>query len=175
MKVKILEEAGYAHAMLGLSLSHEQPVEKMSQVAMRLYKKGDGHNKFLESMVIWLDITAPRWWWQQYDTYRIMSKQSGSTMHTIMKRRIRQSDFRSPIFPATLWWLNFLRRFGKFFRLKNELPEGFLQRRIVKADYKTIRNIIRQRLTHRMPEWQIFCKHMFDHLEHFGFLQDLRK
>lgn len=64
MKIQILEESGYNHALLGLSLSYNQPVEKMPGVANRLANKDMAHNKFLESIIVWLDITAMRGWWQ---------------------------------------------------------------------------------------------------------------
>jgi len=65
MKVTILREAGYEEALLGLSLSYGQPVEEMPQVASILYRKDDSESKFLRQICIWLDITAPRYWWQQ--------------------------------------------------------------------------------------------------------------
>ena len=83
MNVTVLNEAGYQEALLGLSLSYEQSLDKMPAVAERLAQRDNGHNKFLESIVVWLDVIAPRYWWQEFDTYRIgVSKQSSSTMHT---------------------------------------------------------------------------------------------
>jgi len=98
MKVKILDERGYDWALLGLSLSFEQDPADMPRVAQKLAFRGDGHNKFLESIVLWLDITAPRYWWQQFDTYRAgVSKQSASTMHTMTRRALTQEDFEHSI------------------------------------------------------------------------------
>jgi hypothetical protein len=175
MKVKVLLEAGLEQALLGLSLSYEQPLEGMSGVAQKLYRKEGGHNKFLESIAVWLDIIAPRYWWQQLDTYRVgMTKQSGSTMHTILKRKLAYKDFSRPIAVQTLDRLNGLIAGGLFEQLKAELPEGFLQRRICCTNYQTIRRIIRQRKFHRLPEWQVFVRAMFDQLEHQEFLEDLK-
>ena len=89
MDVQIMAECGVVEAMVGLSLSYGvgKSYEEMLEVAKKLYNKDGGHNKFLESIVVWLNIDAPRYWWQQFDTYRVgTTKQSGSTMHTIMKR-----------------------------------------------------------------------------------------
>ena len=84
--VNKLEEAGYQSALFGLSLNKNQPLENMPDVAKKLCNKSGGHNKFLESIIIWLDVTAPRYWWQDADTYRLSTKQSQSTNHTILKR-----------------------------------------------------------------------------------------
>ena len=98
MKVKVLEEAGYEWALLGLSKSfkdraipHEdwwtyERFEKLNKTAKGMAFNDGGHNKFLESIVVWLDIEAPRGWWQEFDTYRVgTTKQSESTIHTIAK------------------------------------------------------------------------------------------
>jgi len=171
MRIEVLREAGYEETMLGLSLSHNQPVEKMPKVATRLYNKDNGHNKFLESIVVWLDISAPRYWWQQFDTYRVgVTKQSESTMHTILKRPLRQDDFEGEIYPEILKRLNSLIEQREFVQLKRELPESFFQRRIVCTNYQTIRRIIVQRRTHSLPEWQVFRDAMHAQLEHQEFM-----
>ena len=173
MKIEVLHEAGYEQALIGLSLSYKQPIDKMSQVAERLYSKNSGHNKFLESIIVWLDITAARYWWQQFDTYRIgVTKQSESTMHTILKRPLSQDDFEGEIDPATLARLNALIAAKKFAQVKRELPESFLQRRVVCTNYKTIRRMIKQRYTHRLHEWQVFCDAMREQLAHAQFVSD---
>ena len=176
MKIKVLREAGYEEALLGLSLSYEQPIENMPSVASILFDKEYGHNKFLESITVWLDVTAPRYWWQQFDTYRVgMTKQSGSTIHTLLRRSLTQEDFEEPIFQDTLDYLNYLIENKDFTRIKNELPEGFLQRRVVKMNYKNIRHIIRQRITHKLPQWSTFISELHALLEHPEFIEDLIK
>ena len=87
MHIAIPKEAGYEEAILGLSLNKNQPIENMPNVLRRLAHKGGGHSKALESICVWLDITAPRFWWAEFDTYRVgMTKQSQSTIHTLIKR-----------------------------------------------------------------------------------------
>lgn len=172
--VTILNEAGYKEAMLGLSLSHERDAETMPPVMCRLYNKDGGHNKFLESMTVWIDVTAPRSFWQQFDSYRIgITKQSGSTMHTLLKKVIVQDDFDFPIWQPLIDRLNYLRCNKNLERLKNELPEGYMQRRIIQTNYKTIRNIIAQRKRHRNKSWRIFCAKLYAQAKHTEFLQDL--
>lgn len=166
MQVKILKEAGIEEALLGLSLSHNQPVEKMREVADRLAHKDGGHNKFLESIVVWLDITAPRYWWQQEATYRAgITRQSESTMHTIMRRPLTREGFEGDVALGTLVLLNHYIKQGEFDKVKCNLPEGFLQRRIVCTNYKTLRHIIRQRANHRLPEWQLFVSEIRKQVE----------
>jgi len=182
MKIRILNESGYEEAMLGLSLSYNKPVYKMYSIAKTLYEKDGGHNKFLESIVIWIDITAPRYWWAEFDTYRIgVTKQSESTMHTITKRALTQDDFNTGIPSFLLEWLNnyisayeFVNKELKqkyFQKLKEVLPEGFLQRRIICTNYKVLRHIINQRKNHRLEEWQKFVKHMQNNCKYKKFLK----
>ena len=164
MRIEILKEAGYEEAMLGLSLNHNQPIEKMEAVSDRLAHLDGGHNKFLESIVVWLDITAPRYWWQEFDTYRVgVTKQSESTIHTIHKRQLTADDFEGYIDFYTLDKLNKRAHIlqhsmttENLVELKGLLPESFLQRRIVCTNYKTLRNMYHQRKHHRLPEWSVY-------------------
>ena len=182
MKITILKEYGHNEALLGLGLSYgiTSDVElsaidnfRLADVALRLAPKDGGHNKFLESIQVWLDVTAPRYWWQEADTYRLSSKQSASTMHTIGKRYLEQSDFAMPIDDTYLMKINELvaqygstKTIESLIQLKNMLPEGFLQRRIWNVNYKVLRNIIQQRQNHRLPEWREFCHFIGENAEH---------
>ncbi len=178
MKVEILHEAGCEYALLGMSLSYDQKCFFPTQykVALKLSKKDGGHNKFMESMQVWIDITAPRYWWQQFDTYRVgTTKQSGSTMHTIMRSNLTQDDFAEPIHAETLYHLNYLISIKDFDQLKNELPEGFLQRRIVNTNYKVLRNMILQRGTHKLKEWQFFILTVRSQVQYKDFLPKIKE
>lgn len=166
--MKIIEEHGYNSAMLGLSLSYNPPLEKMPNVVTKLLKRdlNGGELKFLEQIVVWLDITAPRYFWQQFDTYRVgISKQSESTMYTLLKRELTQDDFILPIYQNLLDSLNRDIRNKDFEMVKNNLSEGFLQRRIITTNYKTLINIIKQRRNHRLSEWQYFNDYLINNLE----------
>ena len=170
MEIKILREAGLEEALIGIGLSYDVP--GVVSRAVKLSHLDGGHNKFLESIVLWLDITAPRYFWQQFDTYRTgVTKQSQSTMHTLSSKEFTQTDFEHPI-PQNL--LNILNTLPKE-RLKNILPEGFLQRRIVCMNYKSLRTIISQRITHKLPEWKIFIYSTTNQCQHPEFLEDLTK
>jgi hypothetical protein len=186
MLVKIVKEAGYEEAMLGLSLSRNQPPENMPKVACNLAGKGNGHDKFLESIYVWLDVTSPIFWWSEADTYRISTKQSASTMYLITKRLLVQEDFEYPLEQHTLDGLNsnitkYREEESKeekdilFMSIKNLLPGGFLQRRIWVVNYKTIYGILQQRKFHRLPQWRQFCTYLRENLEHKEFVERLFK
>ena len=131
-----------------------------------------GRAKFLESIVMWIDINAPRYWWSEFDTYRVgTSKQSESTMHTLKKELLTHDNFEEPIDESYLTHLNELIAFGADIgKLKNALPEGFLQRRIVCTNYKVLRNMIKQREQHRLKQWRYFCNIILETCHHKEFL-----
>lgn len=167
MLIDIITEAGYEQAILGLSLSYGISCDRAKIVALELANKDGGHNKFLESIYLWFDIKAPRFWWQEADTYRLSTKQSESTMHTLIKNGVTQADFEYSIANNTIERLNnMIKRKEPLEKIKNELPEGFLQRRIWVMNYKTLRNIIQQRETHRLPQWKQFCAYVRKNAEY---------
>ena len=172
MKITIIEEHGFESAMKGLARSFNQDVAKMPKVALNLSPKDMGHNKFLEAMQVWLDIKAPRFWWSEFDTYRVgMTKQSDSTMHTIKWQPLVQSDFEYTIPHQYIAYLNSLIRDNQpIEEIKNALPDGFLQGRTVCTNYKVLRNIILQRIKHKLPQWHYFCGEMkkLKHAEYLG-------
>jgi hypothetical protein len=167
VEVKKLNECGYVEALYGLTLNKNQPIENMGSVAQKLCNKDGGHNKFLEHIVVWLYIRAPRFIWQEFDTYRIgVSKSSESTMHTILKRPLSEDDFDQPIGYWRLRRLNKLIENREFLKLKNELPEGFMQARMICINYKSLRNMINQRKNHRLPHWKEMIEQILDQLDH---------
>lgn len=175
IRVKKLLEAGRDEALYGMSLSHglhvkpiseEERTERKETRAEKLALMQGGHNKFLEHIMVWLEVQAPRYWWQQADTYRIASKQSESTMHTILHRHLTPEDFIDP--PPQSWIddLNQLIDERNLDRVKRWLPEGFLQMREWLLSYKTIQNIWNQRQTHKLVEWQDFLGSVLEQIEH---------
>lgn len=154
--------------------------ERLMKVARGLAHKQGGHNKFLETIMFTLDIRAPRFWWQEFDTYRAgVSKQSESTMHTIMAREITDDDFEDGMFEHITDELNAIRRdylqaeadgdeeekMRCFMDMKAALPEGFLQRRIVVMNLKSLQNMYMQRKNHRLPQWHQFFDEIRRQLE----------
>jgi len=184
MKVTVLNEAGYEEALLGLSLSfydHQEPMrtwwnpEKLTKAKKRLQAlsyKGGGHDKAIESITMYIYIQASRDFWSEFDTYRVgMTKNSSSTMHTLKKRYVTINDFEEGTSVLAIYVFNF--KLWQFKRgcigiteLKKNLPEGWLQERVVCTNYKTIQNILSQRSNHKLRHWQEFCKEVRAQAEH---------
>lgn len=178
MKVIVLSEHGIEEAFLGLSLSRNQSVERMKEIAVKKAFGESGEAKFLEFIYIWIDVTAPRYWWQEADTYRLSSKQSESTMYSLCKSkltldRFEYNEYTKDIIEEQIESLNKLifqyseckesdiRKKLKL-AIKQALPESFLQRRIWCMNYKTLQNIYNQRKNHFLPEWRIFLRSVLD-------------
>lgn len=177
MQVKILHEAGMELSVGGMAFSFQQECDLDDVKPGGTYKgatilatKDGGHNKFLESIVVWMDIRATMTWWKQADTYRVgMTKLSKSTMHTLMRREIRQEDFGWRIPESLLRMMNSMVRVKEFEHVIGILPMSYLQTRRVCTNYKTIRNMIHQRRGHKLPEWAEFIKSM-ENLEDYPLL-----
>lgn len=173
MKVEILSQYGLMESLFGLGfsfgktsditymefLANTELVEKMKTTAKKLSNMDGGHNKFLESLVFYIDITAPISWWVQADTYRVgISKQSASTMHTLRRMILTQANFENKIPFEFLDFINDLISHGVDIDvIKDNLPCGFLQRRLVCVNGKCLRNIILQRRHHELKAWHLFC------------------
>ena len=173
MNIKVLNEAGYEAAVLGFSLSYNTSLERTKSILPKYAFGIPGENKFLESIQIWIDINAPVFWWVEFDTYRVgITKQSESTMHTLKKSKLTRDNFEYVINFEQLDYLNAMIENGgtPIEILKNCLPTGFLQRRIVSMNYKCLQNIYNQRHNHRLPQWKYFCSEMLKQIEHPEFI-----
>lgn len=182
--VRVLCESGYKEALFGLSLSYRTltPLEingtkkdfydknhfdKIEKVAQTLAFKGGGHNKFLESMQVWLLVRGSLSFWKQFDTYRCgISKQSESTMHTLKHRTLTSQDFTE----ETFCFAN-INNINDIDVLRDNLPSGFLECRVVNTNYKTLQNIIHQRKNHRSKKWNTFIEMLLKQVQHPEFLQ----
>lgn len=189
MQVKKVEEAGYSSALRGLSFNKKRTVEEMEKVSRKLAFLEHGHNKFLESMIVWLEVKGPRYWWQEADTYRISTKQSESTMHTLTQELVNVAmddgeavtsyigaNFEDGACSAEL--LKEIRtaaQGGDLIEIKRRLPEGFLQRRLWCMSYKTLGNIIIQRRRHRLVHWRKFIAQVLEQVDHPELLPPLKK
>jgi len=180
MELSIVEEAGMKSAIQGMAFSFqtECKLKDLKDLTMKdidrafaLCKLDGGHNKFLESIMVWIDIRASLKMWKQLDTYRVgVTKQSKSTMHTIMRKYLTYKDFDAPVSTQVLTELNNAIEENEFEKVCDNLPSSFLQTRRVCLNYKAIRNIIKQRRTHKLPEWQQLCEFFFTNLQYPGLL-----
>jgi hypothetical protein len=174
MKVEIVNESGYDQALYGLFLSYavdgkEFDAARMAVVAEKLKTRLNGEDKFLRMISVWAVIDAPLFWWSQFDTYKVGTvAQSESTMHTIKKRDLTYSDFESAIPARTLDWLNCLImiKTTTISELKNNLPSGFLQKRMVLLNYAVLKAIINGRAHHRLPQWHQFIVSIYNQVQH---------
>jgi len=177
MKVIIKNESGYNQAVEGIGFSYGiDDFERLKGVAYKLCDKDGGHNKFLESIQVWIEITAARYWWQEFDTYRVgTTKQSESTIHTIAKKPLTQEDFEHAALPDSIDHLNrLIKQYNKdgpnkkvwFNQIKANLPEGYLQKRMVCTNYKVLSNMIAQRKNHVLTEWHYFIEEVLNQIEH---------
>lgn len=176
MEIRIIEEAGHAAAVTGLRFSKqvECPLSDIIEavgvdtISTRALAKMDGgHNKFLESMIVWFDMRAPLYFWKQFDTYRVgITKNSKSTMHTLMKSDLGTPDFVELVDTDTVWKIKDYVAEGRFHQAIANLPDGYLQTRRICCSYKTIRHIVLQRRGHKLGEWATFCTYMKDNLKY---------
>lgn len=158
---------------LGIGLPQELE-DRIEPLSKQLAAAGPGHDKFLEQIQYWIAVRAPLFWWKQFDTYRIgVSKSSESTMHRSWKNGLQQSDFAEPVFAEVLSRINCLikdfhnaqaagaEKLELAKHLERQvlvnLPDGYLQTRMVNLNAKTLRNIYFQRRNHKLHEWHEFC------------------
>ena len=140
-------------------------------LAERLIAAGPEHATFLREIVCWVDITAPRFWWQEMDRYRVGKEQlSCSTMHRIMAKPFTDRDFAADALPGgVIADLNELRaqyhaesdpekKRHIWRRLIERLPQSYLQRRTLMMSYQAIRTMVHQRRNHKLEEWHDFVK-----------------
>lgn len=184
MKAEVIEEAGLKSATFGFSLSWNSTISRSQNLLPTFAFKQGGENKFLEHIMIWINVIAPRYWWQEADTYRVgTSKQSESTMHTVTKRLLTSDDFEGGMEEEILKHVNqyitmyqntnlngFLKK-KYFLKIKQILPEAFLQRREWMMSYKGLQNIYNQRHDHKLPEWGDFFDDVFSGIQHPEFIR----
>ena len=143
-------------------------------LAKRLIKAGSSDRKFMRMIHVQADVTAPLYWWKEYDTYKVGTvANSCSTMHTIHKRDLTLDDFSyEHLIPValdclneTIKTINTARQFVVDMKLKEDwwqiiqlLPSSFNQMRTIDLNYETILSIHRQRKGHKLDEWRDFCK-----------------
>ena len=138
-----------------------------------LAKAGSDHRKFLRMITVTVDITAPLYWWKEFDTYKVGTvTNSCSTMHKIHAKEFTLDDFsHEHLYSSTMFTLknmvyklNFWRE--KYLDTKNKddwwqliqlLPSSYNQRRTCCLNYEVLANIYFARRNHKLDEWRAFC------------------
>lgn len=163
IRIKLIEVAGLSSVMKALRLPYGKDVRsivaatanfnlarnefttstkvipdyKDVELLETLVKNGDEHAKVLRGMVVYLEITAPIWFYRELETYRVGRERlsSESTMH-IECKNLSGDELE---------------------RAKDEIPMGHIQKTIDMYSYQTLRRIYFQRRNHRLPMWHEFC------------------
>lgn len=158
------------------------------KLLLSLTKAGPDHRKVLRQMMISCDITAPLFWWKEFDTYKVgVTTNSTSTMHKLCSRELTVHDFSFEdmhdnefIVNVVLDNLNTRIRDYKEGMKQNKglwrtiiqlLPSAYNQTRTITMSYENVLNMYKQRQHHKLSEWQEFCAYMYDNLAYFKDLQ----
>ena len=138
-------------------------------LSTKLMLAGPEHRKHLRFIMAYVDITAPLYWWKEFDTYRAgVEKISTSTMHKLNSRELRVEDFSIVDEEERIYYtldvlprLNYKIKQSKedktaWEKLVHELPSSYLQKRSVMMSYAALKNICDQREGHKLKEWHDF-------------------
>jgi len=142
-------------------------------LAKKLAKAGSDHRKYLRQIFVSVDITAPLYWWKEYDTYKVATvANSTSTMHKIHSKTFERSDFSCDrmsekalnVLDNMIEYLEEARL--KFVETKDKqywhdmiqlLPSSYNQMRTCTLNYETLINIYYARKSHKLSEWHTLC------------------
>lgn len=142
----------------------------------RLRNSGTDHRKFMRMLPVMVTITAPLYWWKEFDTYKIATvSNSCSTMHKIHAKEFTIDDFscehlncnNKAFLYSLIDLLNEAREeynldSGKakspWWQMIQLLPSSYNQKRTVMMNYEVLANIYKSRKNHRLDEWREFCK-----------------
>lgn len=150
----------------------------------RLSNAGTDHRKFMRMMPVYVRITAPLYWWKEFDTYKVGTiANSCSTMHNIQAKKFTLDDFScehlNRIGTSSLWDIIDVLNAARSLYLKGGdykcehydpkdkqvwwqmiqlLPSSYNQTRNVMVNYETLANIYKSRKDHKLDEWRDFCK-----------------
>ena len=155
------------------------------ELMKRLDKAGTEHRKFMRMITVYVDITAPLYWYKEFDTYKVGTvTNSCSTMHKIAAKEFTMEDFSCEhletisrldedgeeykpymLMKEMIKCLNACRK--TFMETKNKtdwwqliqlLPSSYNQKRTVMLNYEVLANMYHQRKNHKLDEWRTFCE-----------------
>ena len=150
-------------------------------LAKKLVKAGPDHSKFMRMINVTCDITAPLYWWKEFDTYKVGTvRNSCSTMHKIHEKEFTLDDFsiddfefdddycgislsdcfENIISDCEMYRKKYIETGDKrYWRgLIQLLPSSYNQRATVQLNYAVLRNMYHSRKNHKLDEWVEFCK-----------------
>ena len=139
---------------------------------MNLRNAGTDHRKFMRMITVYLDITAPLYWWKEFDTYKVGTvANSCSTMHKIHAKEFTLDDFsceklydplgdlRPIVDRLNVYRERYLETKDKndWWQMIQLLPTSYNQKRTVMLNYEVLANIYKSRRNHKLDEWHTFC------------------
>lgn len=160
----------------------------------RLYKAGMEHRKYLRQIFVSMDITAPLYWWKEFDTYKVGTvANSCSTMHKIHAKKFTLDDFSHEhltdgareALKTVIERLNMARKYYNrkidnadcgmhwqdyWWDMIQLLPSSYNQKRTITMNYENVMNMIHQREHHKLDEWIMFVKN----LKKLPYVKDIR-
>ena len=166
-------ECPYGHFCIESPYWHYNIGENDLALMRKLAHAGDDHGKFARFINVTVDVTAPLYWWKEFDTYKVGTvSNSCSTMHKIHEKEFSVDDFshehlgKNPtvFLLETIRALNVARR--EFLETKDKkywwyliqlLPSSYNQRRTVQLNYQVLNRIYHARKNHKLDEWHEFC------------------
>ena len=149
-------------------------------LARRLCKSGSDHRKFIRQIFISVDITAPIYWWKEFDTYKVATvANSTSTMHKIHSKPFELEDFSTDkMLPQAIESMKHVLKDLESLRLEfiqdksnnkdywysmiQLLPSSYNQKRTVTMDYENVFGMYWSRKNHKLDEWHKFCDWILD-------------
>ena len=148
---------------------------------MNLAKNGPVHAKYRRMIPVWVTLTAPLYWWKEFDTYKVGTvANSCSTMHKIQAKEFTLEDFScehlmskaqvyngyvpTSVLECTIGALNEFRKLyletnnkAYWWQMIQLLPSSYNQKRTVMLNYEVLANIYESRKNHKLDEWHTFC------------------
>lgn len=141
---------------------------------LNLAKAGPVHAKYRRMIVVYCDITAPLYWWKEFDTYKVGTvANSCSTMHKIHDKEFELDDFSHEhlneqsldLLKLIITHLNTNRKYFLAKRYRKDywwqmiqlLPSSYNQRRTIMLNYEVLHNIYNNRKEHKLDEWRYLC------------------
>lgn len=142
----------------------------------RLRNAGTDHRKFMRMITVYFDITAPLYWWKEFDTYKVGTvANSCSTMHKIADKKFTLDDFSHEhlqddsvaVLESVIHTLNIHREWFNnkvlddpkidWWQMIQLLPSSYNQKRTVMLNYEVLVNIYKSRRNHKLDEWHTLC------------------
>jgi len=148
-----------------------------------LTRSGPDHRKFTRMLPVWMDVTAPLYWWKEADQYKVGTvTNSCSTMHKIADKEFTLDDFsHEHLNTQSTWALNLLidelnvcrdkyiasKDKNDWWQMIQLLPSSYNQKRTLYCNYEVLYNIYCARKQHKLDEWQEFCRIIKEDVPYF--------